>query len=50
MLDNAIKKYPNLRFEKCFVSNELDKINNYDLFFSNACLYWVPNHTIFFQR
>lgn len=44
MLSKANKTYPNLKFRKCFVPDELDSVGNYDLIFSNACLHWIPDH------
>lgn len=44
MLETARKSYPNLKFEKCFVPDGLEKFGKFDLIFSNACLHWIPNH------
>ncbi len=44
MLSKANKTYPNLKFRKCSVPDELDSVGNYDLIFSNACLHWIPDH------
>ncbi|MDD6084917.1 MAG: methyltransferase domain-containing protein [Oscillospiraceae bacterium] len=50
MLQNAIKSYPELNFEKCSVPDELDNLKNYDLIFSNACLHWIPEHRKLFPK
>lgn len=44
MLDRASTIYPDLRFIKCSIPNDLDALEKFDLIFSNACLYWIPNH------
>ena len=50
MLNKASKTYPNLNFKKCFVPEELETIDNYDLIFSNACLHWIPDHVKLFPK
>ena len=44
MLDRASTTYPDLRFIKCSIPNDLDALEKFDLIFSNACLHWIPNH------
>lgn len=44
MLQNAARTYPSLRFRKCVVPDEIDRLDSFDLIFSNACLHWIPNH------
>lgn len=44
MLETARESYPQLKFEKCFVPDGLEKFGKFDLIFSNACLHWIPNH------
>ncbi|MGN1421006.1 MAG: methyltransferase domain-containing protein [Eubacterium sp.] len=44
MLDRASRAYPDLRFIKCSIPNDLDALEKFDLIFSNACLHWIPNH------
>lgn len=50
MLDKAEKTYPDLKFRKCIVPDELDSIGKFDLLFSNACLHWIPNHRKLFPE
>ncbi len=50
MLSKAKKTYPHLKFNKCFVPDELDNMGSYDLIFSNACLHWIPDHKNLFPR
>ena len=50
MLNKASQTYPNLKFKKCFVPDELDGIADCDLIFSNACLHWIPNHETLFPK
>ncbi len=50
MLDKAEKTYPHLKFFKCRVPEDMDKIENFDLIFSNACLQWVPDHRNLFPK
>lgn len=44
MIAKAKRAYPNINFQMCDVSTEIDKIGGYDIIFSNACLQWIPNH------
>lgn len=44
MLKNASSNYPTLNFKKCFIPDELDSLESFDLIFSNACIHWIPNH------
>lgn len=44
MLKNTNLNYPTLNFKKCFIPDELDSLENFDLIFSNACIHWIPNH------
>lgn len=44
MLNKALQTYPELKFKKCVIPDELDSIADFDLIFSNACLHWIPNH------
>ncbi len=50
MLESAEKTYPELKFVKCLVPDEIESLGNYDLIFSNACLHWIPNHDILLPR
>ncbi|MGM9665852.1 MAG: methyltransferase domain-containing protein [Eubacteriales bacterium] len=50
MLDKASQTYPDLKFKKCRVPDELELIDNYDLIFSNACLHWIPDHAKLFPK
>ena len=50
MLDKAEKSYPNLKFCKCIVPDDIESIGNFDLIFSNACLHWIPNHKNLFPK
>lgn len=43
MLARARAEHPEIRFEKCSVPGELDRIEEkFDLIFSNACIHWIP--------
>lgn len=44
MIDKAKASYPDLNFRICDVACELDKLDTYDVIFSNACLQWIPSH------
>lgn len=50
MIKKAAKSYPNLNFQLCDVTSELDKLDNYDVIFSNACLQWIPDHRQFIPK
>ncbi len=43
MIEKAKTRYPKLKFKLC---DALELEGKYDLLFSNACLQWIPNHTI----
>lgn len=47
MIKKAKESYSDLNFQICDVITELDKLANYDIIFSNACLQWIPNHKEF---
>lgn len=47
MIDKAKASYPDLDFRICDITCELDKLDTYDVIFSNACLQWIPNHREF---
>lgn len=44
MLDKAKISYPELKFQKCVIPDQLDQIGSFDLIFSNACLHWISDH------
>lgn len=44
MLEKAAKSYPEMKFMKCLVPDELESLGKFDLIFSNACLHWIPDH------
>lgn len=50
MIEKAKESYPDLDFRICDVVSELDKLDTYDVIFSNACLQWIPNHREFIPR
>lgn len=50
MLDKAEKSYPHLKFRKCFIPDDIESIENFDLIFSNACLHWIPDHKNLFPK
>jgi len=47
MIKRAKESYPDINFKLCDVTTELDKLDKYDIIFSNACLQWIPNHKKF---
>lgn len=47
MIQKASQTYPDIDFRLCDVTSELDKLDNYDVIFSNACLQWIPDHKKF---
>lgn len=47
MIEKAKESYPELNFRICDVTSELDKLDMYDVIFSNACLQWIPDHRKF---
>ena len=47
MIKKAEQTYSDMNFQLCDVNSELDKLGNYDIIFSNACLQWIPNHKKF---
>lgn len=47
MLMRAEAAYPNLKFLKCSVPNELERIEEkFDIIYSNACIHWIPNQEL----
>lgn len=48
MLDKARRSYPYLKFEKCVIPVDSDRLGMFDLIFSNACLHWVADHQSLF--
>lgn len=44
MLQKARESYPELSFQLCDITTDLDRLGTYDVIFSNACLQWVPDH------
>lgn len=47
MIKKAKETYPDIDFQICDVTTQIDKIDDYDVIFSNACLQWIPNHKAF---
>lgn len=47
MINKARKSYPDMNFQLCDVTTDLDSLDKYDVIFSNACLQWIPNHKDF---
>lgn len=47
MIKKAAITYPDILFRLCDVTSKLDKLDSYDIIFSNACLQWIPNHEKF---
>lgn len=47
MIKKAKETYSDINFKLCDVTNELDKLDKYDIIFSNACLQWIPDHKKF---
>ncbi len=50
MIKKAAKAFPNIRFQLCDAALEIDKLNSYDVIFSNACMQWIPNHKQFIPK
>ena len=50
MIQKASQTYPDIDFKLCDVTSELDKMDNYDVIFSNACLQWIPDHKNFIPK
>lgn len=50
MLEKAKSSYPQLKFQKRVVPDELDGLGEFDLIFSNACLHWIADHKSLFPR
>lgn len=47
MIKRAKETYPDINFQICDITTETDKLDNYDVIFSNACLQWIPDHETF---
>jgi len=47
MIKKAKESYTDINFKLCDVTTDLDKLDKYDIIFSNACLQWIPNHREF---
>ncbi len=47
MIKKASQTYPDIDFKLCDVTSEIDKLDNYDVIFSNAYLQWIPDHEKF---
>ena len=44
MLLKARESYPDIRFIRGFIPDDLDKLTGkFDLIFSNACIHWIPD-------
>lgn len=51
MIETAKKEHPNLAFQQCDITCQLDQLSeDFDLAFSNACLQWVPHHPLLLPR
>lgn len=50
MIRKARESYPDMDFRLCDITSELDRLERYDVIFSNACLQWVPNHETLIPR
>lgn len=51
MIDMAKSTYPNLDFLLCDAKDELTTLNKkFDIVFSNACIQWVPNHSVILKN
>lgn len=50
MINKAQSSYNDIDFALCDITADADKLNNYDIIFSNACLQWIPNHEEFIPR
>lgn len=47
MINKARESYPDMNFQLCDVTTEMNNLDEYDVIFSNACLQWIPNHKDF---
>lgn len=51
MIDEARKKYPELDFILFDARSDFDKFGKkFDVVFSNACIQWVPDHTVLLKN
>ncbi len=51
MLNKACALHPELSFSKLDISSDISRLNSsFDLVFSNACIQWLPNHTILLPK
>lgn len=50
MIEKAKEACPNLNFRLCDVVTQFDRLESYDIIFSNACLQWIPNHREFIPK
>ena len=51
MIDKAMQQHPELTFKLYDIQYGVSGLNNdYDIVFSNACIQWVPNHTVLIKN
>lgn len=50
MIKKAKQTHPDMNFELCDVTSQLNSLGSYDVIFSNACLQWIPNHKEFIPK
>ncbi len=51
MIENARENYPDLEFKVCDAEKELGNFeNDFDIVFSNACIQWIPNHSVLLEN
>lgn len=44
MIKKAKEACPDIDFQVCDITSGFDKLDTYDIIFSNACLQWIPDH------
>lgn len=50
MINKAQSSYKDIDFLLCDITADADKLGDYDIIFSNACLQWIPNHEEFIPK
>lgn len=50
MLAKAKASYADLSFRKANIPKDLESLDSYDLIFANACLHWIPDHSVLLPK